>query len=87
MGSYLQKPNQDKNPESGSFNGLSYGACSMQGWRSDMEDAHVCVSVDLPCGNKGSLFGCFDGHGGKDVAIFASENIKTVLCKQESFQR
>jgi hypothetical protein len=48
MGAYLDKPIEDKNPENGSFNGLSYGACSMQGWRTGMEDAHLCVSVDLP---------------------------------------
>jgi len=37
----------------------------MQGWRTDMEDAHVAVSITLPSGKTGLLFGVFDGHGGK----------------------
>ena len=72
MGSLLDKPITDKNPENGNFNGISYGACSMQGWRTGMEDAHLCISIDLPDGGKGSLYGVFDGHGGEKVAEFAS---------------
>jgi hypothetical protein len=34
----------------------------MQGWRKSMEDAHI-AHLDLPGGV--SLFGVFDGHGGK----------------------
>ena len=34
----------------------------MQGWRKSMEDAHI-ANLDLPGGV--SVFGVFDGHGGK----------------------
>jgi len=34
----------------------------MQGWRRSMEDSHI-ANVSLP--NGCSLFGVFDGHGGK----------------------
>ena len=34
----------------------------MQGWRKSMEDAHIAnTSLEDGC----SLFGVFDGHGGK----------------------
>jgi len=33
----------------------------MQGWRKEMEDAHICTK-DLAEGI--GLFGVFDGHGG-----------------------
>jgi len=37
-----------------------------------MEDAHIAKIIDLPkTKEKGMLFGVFDGHGGKDVAVFA----------------
>lgn len=34
----------------------------MQGWRKSMEDAHI-AQLDMPGGI--SVFGVFDGHGGK----------------------
>lgn len=43
----------------------------MQGWRTDMEDAHICDEICLPDGTQGMVFGVFDGHGGKSVAEFA----------------
>ena len=38
----------------------------MQGWRKNMEDAAI-HETDLGDGN--SLFGVFDGHGGKSFFI------------------
>lgn len=43
----------------------------MQGWRTNMEDSHICnakLTDDV------SVFGVFDGHGGKEVARFVKEN-------------
>lgn len=37
----------------------------MQGWRVEMEDDHI-VEIN----EKEALFAVFDGHGGKNVAIF-----------------
>ena len=43
----------------------------MQGWRSGMEDTHISQSVDIDVeGSYGTLFGVFDGHGGKEVAEY-----------------
>ena len=36
-----------------------------------MEDAHL---VDINFDHNTSLFGVFDGHGGREVAIYASKN-------------
>lgn len=49
---------------------LSWGACSMQGWRMSQEDTHIVHEIELPDGTKGMLFGVFDGHGGKEVSTY-----------------
>jgi len=41
----------------------------MQGWRKNMEDAHLC---EINIGNDIALFGVFDGHGG--IILFAIDN-------------
>jgi len=79
MGAYLDTPLTDKNPETGFNNMCKWGVCSMQGWRVGMEDSHIAESIDLPNKTQGSLFGVFDGHGGKEVAVFAKENFTKVL--------
>lgn len=58
----------------------------MQGWRCGMEDAHICEPITLPDGGKGMLFGCFDGHGGKEVACFAEEAYKGKLINDPEFK-
>jgi hypothetical protein len=45
MGAYLDNPIKDKNPESGHNNMCSWGVCSMQGWRVNMEDAHISEKI------------------------------------------
>ena len=42
----------------------------MQGWRTSMEDAHLTHQID----SETSIFGVFDGHGGKEVAIYVAKN-------------
>lgn len=72
MGAYLDTPIKEKNPENGVNAICAWGACSMQGWRCGMEDAHIAREIKLPATkDTGMLFGVFDGHGGKDVALFA----------------
>jgi len=45
------------------------------------------VSIDLPKSKtKGMLFGVFDGHGGKEVAVFAEEHFKKTLENTPEFQ-
>lgn len=61
----------------------------MQGWRTFMEDAHI-QSLDFD-GDDKAIFGVFDGHGGKEMAlfvesIFISELMKTSEYKQGNYK-
>lgn len=47
-----------------------------------MEDAHVCFELKKDS-NEAIVFGVFDGHGGKEVAIFCKENIQSILESQK----
>ena len=42
------------------------------------EDAHVANSNFMEDQNK-ALFGVFDGHGGREVAVFCHNNYETIL--------
>jgi protein phosphatase 1G len=53
MGSYLSQPVTTKDTIAGSSDQIGYACTAMQGWRTDMEDAHVTV---LDVG--GALEGC-----------------------------
>lgn len=52
-------------------------AMGMQGWRKTMEDAHIADTESL--GEGRSLFAVFDGHGGKEAAIFAGRHYVNTL--------
>lgn len=60
----------------------------MQGWRSSMEDTHICQLVDMPRKDEyGMLFGVFDGHGGAEVADYAQKNFKKTFESQQAFKK
>ena len=82
MGSYLSAPITEKESESGTLVGHSYGASSMQGWRRSQEDAHVASS--LPDGTV--VFAVFDGHGGREVSNFAKKRFASTLQSQGAFK-
>ena len=55
----------------------------MQGWRNTMEDSHICcTNLD----NGVSVFGVFDGHGGREVALFVKDRYIEELKKLNSFK-
>jgi len=64
----LPKPITTKEQTSGQGNGLTWHCCAMQGWRMDMEDAHITKAVLSDRLSAYSLFAVFDGHAGKEVA-------------------
>ncbi|KAG9510829.1 Adenylyl cyclase-associated protein 1 [Fragariocoptes setiger] len=75
MGAFLDKPRTEKSSEQGGGLGLRYGVCSMQGWRTEMEDAHSS-RIGLPLGfDDWSFFTVFDGHAGKKVSALAADNL------------
>ena len=51
-----------------------------------MEDAHL---TDLDIGTKKDtqLFGVFDGHGGREVALFVGHHFTEELLKNPNFQK
>jgi protein phosphatase 1G len=67
---YRDKPITKKHTTEGAQKPLfKYAQSDMQGWRHSMEDAHICNPImDKETG--AALFAVFDGHGGREVAIF-----------------
>ena len=73
---YLDRPQTKKDTVSGAKQpsqhqvGYRYACSSMQGWRLNMEDAHICnATFDENIG----LFAVFDGHGGLECAKFCEK--------------
>ena len=48
-----------------------------------MEDAHI-AKLDLPDGC--SIFGVFDGHGGREVSRFVADNYVKLLIDSPEFK-
>lgn len=82
MGDYLSTPNKQKHSSEGENAQLSYGACSMQGWRRTNEDAHI-TALDFVPGI--SLFAVFDGHGGCEVAKYCEKHLVFELKSDKDF--
>lgn len=83
MGIYLASPNREKHSFDGSYGKMKFGASGMQGWRVNMEDAHISAFNIAP---ETHLFGVFDGHGGKEVAKFVERHYTEELLKVPSFK-
>ena len=68
--------------------GVRYAVAAMQGWRVDMEDAHV-VKLGLddePPFKDWAFFGVFDGHAGMKVAQHSSEHLLQSVLTTEQFK-
>jgi len=70
MGIYLSAPDKTKKSTQGETQKLKWAASSMQGWRKNMEDAHIS---DANFDKDIQLFAIFDGHGGSEVARFCEK--------------
>jgi len=90
MGSYLSQPVTEKETEEGElYDYLIFGACAMQGWRRSMEDEHIAIALNPPQNNqnlKVSMFGVWDGHGGKEVARYVRRYMHLELMKLDEYQ-
>eukprot|EP00250_Pteridium_aquilinum_P001456 c11646_g1_i1 orf=256-1281(+) len=84
MGIYLSTPKTEKFSEDGDNGRLKFGVSSMQGWRSNMEDAHAAI-LDLD--ENTSFFGVYDGHGGKDVSRFCAKHLHAQVLRNESYSK
>ena len=70
MGAYLSTPKKEKSTDVMENEHYIVASSGMQGWRVSMEDAH-CVHLE----GKFACVGVFDGHGGKEVALYVGEYI------------
>ncbi|CAH8490267.1 unnamed protein product [Heterobilharzia americana] len=87
MGAFLDKPKTEKVVDMGQGNGLRYAISSMQGWRVEMEDAHVAKS-ELPVPFQyWSYFGVFDGHAGSRVSELCAARLLDAILNTEEFQK
>jgi protein phosphatase 1G len=84
MGEFLSTPIRDKHSEEAENNFCKYASCGMQGWRKRMEDSHI---ADMNIGGSNThCFGVFDGHGGKEVAIWVKKKFSEELAKNKNYK-
>lgn len=84
---YLREPVTGKEVDDGgdlNASGLHYGLAAMQGWRRNMEDAHLAVTE---LDDKISLFAVFDGHGGRGVSRFAAAKLPNLIKETEAYKQ
>ncbi|XP_056639774.1 protein phosphatase 1A [Diorhabda carinulata] len=86
MGAFLDKPKTDKYQEDGVGNGIRYGVASMQGWRVEMEDAHMAKMNLGEALKDWSYFAVFDGHAGANVSAHCAEHLLETIMATEEFQ-
>ncbi|CAD8176668.1 unnamed protein product [Paramecium pentaurelia] len=79
----LIPPDRSKNTSVDETKYFIYASSEMRGWKGDMEDVHIHVCDFAP---DVSLFGVFDGHGGKEVAIFVERHFIEELQKNNNFK-
>jgi len=85
MGAFLPRPITTTKTEKDAANGLKWMVCSMQGWRVDMEDAHISVGSLTDRLKNFSLFAVFDGHAGKKVAEDTASEFTKFLADTSPF--
>ncbi len=83
---YLDKPNKEIEYEVGENSQIEFVAAGMQGWRLNMEDAHI-ADLALDEEKKLSVFGVFDGHGGGEVAQFCRRHFRDILKENDKFKK
>eukprot|EP00172_Hildenbrandia_rubra_P004467 Plantae.Rhodophyta-Hildenbrandia_rubra.ctg909.p1 GENE.Plantae.Rhodophyta-Hildenbrandia_rubra.ctg909~~Plantae.Rhodophyta-Hildenbrandia_rubra.ctg909.p1 ORF type:complete len:571 (-),score=94.38 Plantae.Rhodophyta-Hildenbrandia_rubra.ctg909:911-2623(-) len=69
-----------------SLNG-DYGVYSTLGRRPYMEDYHSMEQIVMGDGSTVGLYGVYDGHGGYEVAAFASSRFPSIVTSHELFHR
>jgi len=91
MGILLSQPKTEKEldkADDGKY--VAFGCAAMQGWRTGMEDAHALVlrlEEDASAENPPkSFFAVYDGHGGYEVARYASRHLHKILESSEKFK-
>ena len=85
MGQELNKPILDKKPIDGKTNLFRYGMNEIQGWKKAMEVFSIKMNNIGPNKNI-NIFGLFDGHLGKEISQYLSNNFVPELLKNNNFK-
>jgi len=85
MGGFLDKPKTAKHNDQGEGNKLLFGVSSMQGWRSEMEDAYYARAGLGDVLQDWSFFAVFDGHAGAKVSEHCAKHLLDSIVSTEEF--
>lgn len=85
MGNYLQSPALEKHTDGGVGPGFKWGGAGMQGWRNNMEDAHIMQPELCDRLKTFSFFTVFDGHSGKVYADKVAAEFVAYLLERKPF--
>ena len=84
MGEKLDKPIINKNPKDGKNNIFRYGMNKIQGWKQSM-DVFNLKEIEIDKDKNINILGLFDGHSGKEISQYLSENFSNELSKNNNF--
>ena len=84
MGQELNKPNINKKPIDGKTKLFRYGMNEIQGWKKTM-DVFTIKENDIGPDKNINIFGLFDGHSGKEISQYLSDNFISELLKNNNF--
>ena len=84
MGQELNKPNLNEKALDGQTKLLRYGMNEIQGWKKEMEVFSIKKNNIGPNENI-NIFGLFDGHSGKEISQYLSNNFIPELLKNNNF--
>ena len=85
MDEILNFPIKNKESNDGENSFISFGSCSMQGWRVLMEDTLI-TDISQGENNQYNIFGVFDGHGGFEVSEFVKRHFTNELISNNNFK-
>jgi serine/threonine protein phosphatase PrpC len=76
MGGMLERPVESTVVERYTAKGFRVAVAEMNGWRNNMEDAHLIHTRD-----DWGFFGVFDGHGGEACSRYVADKLREALEK------
>lgn len=81
MGEYQSTPITKQNSGIKKIPNAYVGYSTMQGWRKEMEDAHLIEQLE----EEKSILGVYDGHQGNQVSQFCANEMATTLMGTTSY--
>lgn len=79
----MSEPITKKEIETSEDDNFWVSSASMQGWRTNQEDAHNAI---LSYDDYSSLFAVYDGHGGHEVAIYTAKKLPNFIKSRKDYR-